>query len=411
MDWIEETYEKWRDRIRNFSLRKALIVYMVEAVIITICAVLLTLQGCSSWRNLICRVNGIEESYLYMGDGGFVDYDKENEVRIIYDDKFKQIGKVDAQLYELTMVIQIICIPIYSIVAIILVALTYYRNRLKEPIFLLKTEMESIARNDMSFSCHYDSADEMGDICKAMDAMRCEVVKNQKMMWELMEEQRKINAAFAHDLRTPLTVINGYVEMLQEYYPKGTISQEQILAMLDSIKGQTKRLEAFSQTMKEVQGFEMLEVKKSRHTGEELQRDICNMAKGVEAESGLTIEVISKLDNTDLYYDENVVTEVLGNLLSNALRYGKEIIQIQVEQQKKNLFLYVKDDGRGMTKEELYKADSPYYSDKTQSVATNAHFGLGLTICKILCKKHGGAISFTNSIDGGAIVCAKFYVG
>ena len=42
-------------------------------------------------------------------------------------------------------------------------------------------------------------------------------------MWELLEEQRKINAAFAHDLRTPLTVIAGYVDMLTEYYPKAII--------------------------------------------------------------------------------------------------------------------------------------------------------------------------------------------
>lgn len=94
-----------------------------------------------------------------------------------------------------------------------------------------------------------------------------------------------------------------------------------------------------------------------------------------------------------------------------------------MEQREESLFLYVKDDGRGMTREELYRADSPYYSDKTRvsenqwqddgtgKAKQDVHFGLGLTICKILCKKHGGSIGFSNSMEGGAIVCAEFFVG
>ncbi len=65
-----------------------------------------------------------------------------------------------------------------------------------------------------------------------------------------------------------------------------------------------------------------------------------------------------------------------------------------------------------MTKEELYRADSPYYSDKTyEEAGQEMHFGLGLTICKILCKKHGGSLGFANSVEHGAIVSAQFYVG
>lgn len=143
----------------------------------------------------------------------------------------------------------------------------------------------------------------------------------------------------------------------------------------------------------------------------------------MERDNAPDICISVKSCDSDLYYDENVVMEVLGNLLSNALRYGKKNIEILAEKQEEKLFLYVKDDGRGMTKEELYKADSPYYTDKTKNEQEqggnddvlykkqNIHFGLGLTICKILCKKHGGNLSFCNSVDGGVIVCAEFFAG
>lgn len=422
MDWIEECLGKCRNRIKNFSLRKSLVVYLLVAVLLTIVLVVLTCMVCSSWQNVIREINEVEYDYRYVGDGDFVAYRKDGSIVMATEGAIRSLNQSDNRLYDTLSMIQILCIPFYAVAAIFLVSVIYFRNKLREPISLLKTEMEAIRRGDLHFSCRYDSADEMGELCGSVDSMRCAVVENQKTMWELMEEQRKVNAAFAHDLRTPLTVIDGYVEMLLEYYPKGQIKEKQLLDILFSIKGQTKRMKEFSQTMKEVQDFETLELKKAKHKGGELETDIRNMIEGLKAEGDLSIEVNAKLSGSDLYYDENVIMEVLGNLLSNAMRYGKEKIDILAEQQGNKLFLYVKDDGRGMTKEELYKADSPYYSDKTNKEETqrnsdgedknqNVHFGLGLTICKILCKKHGGSLSLSNSVEGGAIVCAEFFVG
>lgn len=412
MDWIEECLGSLKEKIKNSSLRKSLAVYMVFAVMITVVMVVFTSLVCSSWQNVICQVNGIDEEYEYIGNGDFAINITEGRVYITEIGEVMELSPYDGKLYVVLEIIQILCIPFYSVVAIILVSILYYQNKLREPIFLLKKEMEAIERGDLSFSCHYDSADEMGDICKSMNRMRCAMIENQRKMWELMEEQRTINAAFAHDLRTPLTVINGYVEMLQEYYPKGVVSEEQIFSMLESIKEQTERLKVFSQTMKHVQGFEMLEVRKVKHTNEELRKSICDLANGLQVESGLSISIDIQIEEKWLYYDEQVVMEVLENLLSNALRYGKKTIEILVQQRAEKLLLYVKDDGRGMTKEELYKADSPYYTDKKiiQDNSDNMHFGLGLTICKILCKKHGGGLSFSNSVNGGAIVCAEICV-
>ena len=63
----------------------------------------------------------------------------------------------------------------------------------------------------------------------------------------------------------------------------------------------------------------------------------------------------------------------------------------------------------GESKEELTKAVSPYYREKTEDDGQDSsHFGIGLSISALLCKKHGGELELANSIHGGAIVCAVF---
>ena len=74
---------------------------------------------------------------------------------------------------------------------------------------------EKISNNDLDFSIEYDSKDELGQLCTSFEIMRTALANNFTEMWRQVEERKQLNAAFAHDLRTPLTVLKGYNEMLQ----------------------------------------------------------------------------------------------------------------------------------------------------------------------------------------------------
>lgn len=78
----------------------------------------------------------------------------------------------------------------------------------------MKQGISHIADNDLDFSIGYGKQDELGQLCRAFETMRGELVKNDRYMWGLVEERKKINASIAHDLRTPITVIKGYSEYL-----------------------------------------------------------------------------------------------------------------------------------------------------------------------------------------------------
>ena len=436
MDWIDSILESVRIKGKNMSLQKSMIFYMLLALLAALGAIWFINEICNGYMQIIRRVNEIDDKYVYAEEGTFILYESDGKwkVSIDNDNNVISLPEKDERLWEVLTAVKALSIPVCSVGAICLVALIYYHSKLREPLYLLKMEMKAIGRNDLSYSCYYDSQDEMGDICKAMDGMRCAVQKNQQGIWELIEEQRKINGAFAHDLRTPLTVIIGYTQMLSEYYRAGKIEEEVLLDTLTAIEKQAVRMQRFAGTMKDIHHFEMLEVKRELHTLSALEQEIHSFVTGLKEKTELEFSITVKGEETPLFYDETVVMEILANLLSNALRYGKKKVDIIAEHQGEWLDVYVRDDGRGMTKQELYKADSPYYSDKTakdtktagkgtadseaqgtadsevQETEAKEHMGLGLTICKILCKKHGGQISFSNSMTGGAIVCARFRV-
>lgn len=79
-----------------------------------------------------------------------------------------------------------------------------------------------IAENNLDFKIIYDKEDELGKLCVSFEKMRQALQESNEEMWRQMEERKRLNAAFAHDLRTPLTVLKGQSELLRNMQPKMT---------------------------------------------------------------------------------------------------------------------------------------------------------------------------------------------
>ncbi|WP_259455858.1 HAMP domain-containing protein [Bacillus sp. PK3_68] len=98
----------------------------------------------------------------------------------------------------------------------------FYKLKLKKPLELLRRASEKISVNDLEFHIYYDGRDEMSELCGAFEKMRSQLEGNYKILWRSVEERKQINAIFAHDLRTPLSVLKGYSELLTTYLPQKT---------------------------------------------------------------------------------------------------------------------------------------------------------------------------------------------
>lgn len=390
MDRIEKIIQKLNKK--QTTLKKSLAVYILIALIVAVSFGSFLIIFFENWKDIVRQVNSELEDSTVSYEGG--------EYKIA---KWGYSSEKVARQIEILSFLEIASGFLCGGGAVICVSHQYYKRKLEEPLKLLKREIEFIGRDDLSFDCSYVSNDELGEVCETLNRMRKQLIKNQENLWQLMEAQRSLNAAFAHDIRTPLTVMRGYTQMMLKFYPEGKVSEEKMIETLQMLERQTNRLEQFSLTMKEIHNMEEWKVDRQDFSVNQLVQQIKDTLRGMPLE-GKKVELSCEIEDMKIICDNNLIQEVVDNMMTNALRYAKERITISLAKDKEGLFIYVKDDGKGFPREAIMKAARPYFS------TAEDHFGLGLTICQTLCKKHGGDLELMNSFEGGAIVCACFMV-
>ena len=287
---------------------------------------------------------------------------------------------------------------------IILAALLFYRLKLKKPFDLLGEASKRIADNDLDFHIEYDGYDELGRLCSAFETMRSSVQQNNITMWRSIEERKRVNSAFAHDMRTPVTVMKGYADMLQNYMPEQKLSREKEIQTVSKIRNHIGRLEQYIESMSAIQKLEDLEVSPTFIDMSALISEIKESASIICGENGKHFSVDTIENAGAVSIDRNVLLQIYENLVANAVRFSQSEICIELKADANNISLCVRDDGQGFSNEELTNATKPYY--KGENTSADMHFGLGLYICNLLCKKHGGACTLSNGENGGAVVTA-----
>lgn len=307
----------------------------------------------------------------------------------------------DRTIYNILGFLSIGVYPICFIFCIVATSILFYKRHMQKPLAILDHAAGQIADNNLDFKIVYDKEDEMGKLCSSFEKMRQALQESNEEMWRQMEERKRLNAAFSHDLRTPLTVLKGQSELLRQYAPKMTA--EKVSDTSEMMHRHIVRLEEYVQTMGELQRLEDIEIVRQSITLGALCGQLEETGEAVCDKKGFSYEVIGNRDS-GLNIDASIVMRVYENLLANAVRFAKEKIMVSAEAQEGYLYLTVSDDGAGFAKKDLENATKPFY--KTVRETDNEHFGMGLNICKILCEKHGGYIRLSNR--DGAVVTAAF---
>lgn len=397
MDWIDEKLENFRLFIRNLPVKKALIVYLCLAALLALVLSGITIQICEKWIDILAEKQVPGSEYVY-AEGVLL--------RVYKSSGTSSVTGNDTKLHVLQEMSRW-CPYLYTVSGMLFSAGLFYRKRLKKPFGILEEAVDKIRGKDLDFEVFYKSKDEMGRLCGSFEEMRKNLEKNQKEMWNLVEEQKQLNAAFAHDLRTPLTVIRGYSDFLIRYLPKGTISREKLRDTLILLSEQAERLERFSGTMKSLRSVEEIPFSPSWKNTGKVEEGIQGMVDALNIAKEVEIHYRHETDSEEILLDEDILLEVLDNLLSNAIRYAKKRVEIETREEGDRFYLFVSDDGPGFSEEALENASGLYFSEGKKE----EHFGIGLTLSDLLCRKHGGDLSFANNVRGhGAIASASFQI-
>ncbi|AQU11641.1 HAMP domain-containing histidine kinase [Clostridioides difficile] len=375
------------------SLKKAFFVLTLSSLII---ASVLTTFAYILLNNLY---NSIQDKYLKTPiNTGII---------TIVQNNVNQFSDYDKTLLNIINILQLVLPLIFFIGLLLLADIIFYKVKLKTPIEILNKGAMEISNNNLDFCLEYNNNDELGNLCNAFEKMRSELNKNNIKMWTMINDRKQLNAAFSHDLRNPLTVLKGYSNYLTKYIPTGKLSDEKILSTTQLMSDHINRIEYYVENMSNAQRLEDLVVSKSMSNINKFIENLDENISIIAKQEGKSFTLKSQINNINLFFDENIILRVVENIISNAFRYARNNVSILIYLEQELLTFVIEDDGIGFSKESLKLALRPFYRDKTLN-DSNAHFGMGLYISKILCEKHGGSISIENNSTNSAKITAKF---
>lgn len=288
----------------------------------------------------------------------------------------------------------------------------FYRVHIAAPLAELAGAADRIAEQDLDFAIGTVRGRELGRLSETLEHMRASLLEAQRELWRTAESRRRLNAAFAHDLRTPITVLKGTVEMAQMRLRRGDTLD---VDALDALSSQVARLERYATSMGGLTKLEDRPVERERLSADVLRGELEHHVAGVVSARGseLDLELASRSESAEsirhdmtVLLDLSLVEEVLDNLLSNACAHAVSSVTFDMMVDAGTLTLVVTDDGPGFTPEALHRGCDPFFSENKSA----EHFGLGLNVSSVLCGLHGGEIALTNAETGGARVIATFDV-
>ncbi len=386
-------------KIKTKSLRTSMAVTFLITICVTALLSSVTIFAANQVQHEI-----LKKRYMTINSPDFqVDEDTGNYILDIDNNNitWQPLSRWDTVAYYGSYAAMVGLPVFYIAVGIGAAAAVYYRKKLREPITQLQNGVERIQEDNLDFHIEYDGDDELGRLCCSMEKMRRELRQKHKALWESLEQRKLLNASVSHDLRTPITVLKGYLDYLEKNIPQDKLTEDMLLDTVSSMQGAVNRLELYVESVRDIEKIENIEIEKRSENVKLLLNELRSNVRQLAGNKEIIISNDIAVDKIQI--DKGVFFRILENLLQNALRYAEKQVSINLSHKKDFLILTVKDDGKGFSAADLEKATTVFYSNDKEK----QHFGIGLSVCKILCEKHGGLLYVGNQKEKGACVTAK----
>lgn len=268
---------------------------------------------------------------------------------------------------------------------------------LTKPIRLLAGATRKMAEGDYSYRAQVISSDELGLLTTDFNSM-ANVLED--TIGELQDEIRAREdfiAAFAHELKTPLTAIIGYADLLRSR----KLDEEKHFLSSNYIYTEGKRLENMSFRLLDIIVTKREQIEAQPIAAENLFQYLRNMFAGNEEQ-----EIRITFDPATVYGEVNLIKSVLLNLVDNACKASSPggIIEISGICQEAGYLFRIKDYGVGIPEEELKKVTEAFYMvDKSRSRSKNGA-GLGLALCVEILRLHGSELKIESKVGEGTSI-------
>lgn len=290
------------------------------------------------------------------------------------------------------------------IIGIVLLSNMFAKKINKELKFLLAAS-QKIEEGDLEFNIDNSKIKEMNIVLKGINKMKNSLKASLKEQWIVEEQKREQISALAHDVKTPLTIIKGNIELLKE--TEITEEQENYCQyIVDSSKKMDKYIERLLLVARDELEIKILD---ENVCLKELLSSIKNQTESLGRTKN--IDVIWQINiEKGLYikgYREDL-ERALMNIISNAVDFSSNNSTVKIinTMDKDHLIIRIIDQGKGFS-EKMLKHGKEKFAMSDESRERNEHHGLGLYIADNIIRKYNGEIILSNNVDKGGIVIVK----
>lgn len=303
-------------------------------------------------------------------------------------------------------------------------AIRFINIKINKPLDVLIGAMGKFASGE-DVHIKYDVKDEMGELISHFNSMKNEIQDKRKEIIKQQKSKEYMIAAISHDLKTPLTSITAYTELIKSQTELSCNEKEKCTTvilnkckymtnMIDDLLMYTVLVAGYNMNFVKVEGQEFFEMLFSGY------EEVCEKNK---------IKFNFDIHVNGMYeVDVKQMIRIVDNLISNALRYTKREKNIYVgaysndyelpdwinadfkrelaEFRENGVIFFVENEGNKISKENINKIFEPFYKvDNSRNNTYKNGTGLGLSIVKLLIDRHGGKIKALSCDTSTIIVC------
>lgn len=277
-------------------------------------------------------------------------------------------------------------------VALALILGLILTRTLTRPIRALTRATQAVAAGDLEQQVEVPSRDELGELAMAFNQMSADLA-------QANEARRQMTADIAHDLRTPLTVISGYLESLRDGVLQPTP------ARFETMYNEAQHLLRLVEDLRTLSLVDAGELTLNRVTvpPRPLLERLATAYHHPAEQRGVALHIEAADPLPEIFVDPDRMVQVLGNLVSNALRYTPQGGQITLGAFRRgdDVILTVADTGEGIPPEALDRVFDRFYRVDESREYHEGETGLGLAIARSLVEAHGGTIAVESTLRAG----------
>lgn len=293
-------------------------------------------------------------------------------------------------IYELVFERAYFIFIIFGTTLIIVLSLLYkLLNKIFSYVFAVLESADKLFDKNVEY---INLPPEMVEVEKKLNHFKTEAIKNERLARENEQKKDELIVYLAHDIKTPLTSMIGYLSLLSEIKD---MPQEQRNRYIDIALDKSYRLEYLINELFDVARFNSEKIVLEK---EEINLNL--MLEQIADDFYPTLKEMNKKINftsdekTILYADPDKLSRVFNNLIKNAVNYSKENtdIDISILNKENQATVKITNKGKQIPKEKLDKIFEKFYRLDSSRTSKTGGSGLGLVIAKEIVELHGGRI-------------------